>query len=37
MPLFGDVSIFSSTDPTASALEPDQAALTTIKTLQPKL
>jgi len=35
--LFGDVSIFASTDPAASALEPDTAAITLIKTLQPKL
>ncbi len=35
--LFGDTSIFASTDPAASALEPDAAAITLIKTIQPKL
>jgi hypothetical protein len=35
--LFGDVSIFASTDLAATALQPDDAAITLIKTLQPKL
>jgi hypothetical protein len=35
--LFCDVSIFASTDPAATALEPDDAAITLIKNLQPKL
>ena len=35
--LFGDVSIFASTDLAAAALQPDDAAITLIKTLQPKL
>jgi hypothetical protein len=35
--LFGNVGIFASTDPAATALEPDDAAITLIKTLQPKL
>jgi len=35
--LFGDVSIFASTDLAATALQPDDAAVTLIKTLQPKL
>lgn len=35
--LFGDTGIFVSTDPAASALEPDAAAISLIKALQPKL
>lgn len=35
--LFGDIGIFASTDPAASALEPDAAAIALIKALQPKL
>ncbi len=35
--LFGDVSIFASTNPAATALQPDAVAITLIKTLQPKL
>ena len=35
--LFGNVGIFVSTDIAATALEPDAAAITLIKTLQPKL
>ena len=35
--LFGEGSIFASTDLAATALQPDDAAITLIKTLQPKL